>query len=139
MRSDSTATRLQKSRLVVAMRKMGVEMPRWVAEGATLEDLRIMAAIITKAAARNLSGEASPPPDPTGFRDELRRLRAAKGDPSTRKISAEMTGVGHNTIASALSGQRIPSWAVALRLTEYLGGDREKMRELWLQAKGKKA
>lgn len=61
----------------------------------------------------------------------LREAHVRAGQPSTRRIAADIGDVSHTTIADTLKGKRCPSWNVTRRLAEYLGGDAARFRELW--------
>ncbi|WP_329138126.1 helix-turn-helix domain-containing protein [Streptomyces sp. NBC_01476] len=68
------------------------------------------------------------------FADDLRRLRAAAGDPSFRQLAGR-TAQGKTTVSDAFIGRRLPTWPVARALVVELGGDEEEYRGRWAKAK----
>ena len=68
------------------------------------------------------------------LRAALIDLREHAGNPSSREIARGIGTASHTTIAEALSGKRVPSWAVVRAIVDYLGGDEQVFRDLWTSA-----
>jgi hypothetical protein len=68
------------------------------------------------------------------FASALRDLHAQAGRPSTRAMAGRLENVSHTTVAEALSGKRVPSWAALRGLINLLGGDEDHFLNLWLEA-----
>jgi hypothetical protein len=66
--------------------------------------------------------------------DELLRLYRLAGEPSTRTL-AKAVGFGHATVHVALRGPRVPRWGLLELLVEALGGDVDRFRQLWIDAR----
>ncbi|WP_246257199.1 NBR1-Ig-like domain-containing protein [Amycolatopsis anabasis] len=65
------------------------------------------------------------------FAAELRRLRAAAGDPSFRKM-AEVSGyVSRTTLHEAAQGVRMPSWDTTREFVRACGGDEAEWKARW--------
>lgn len=62
----------------------------------------------------------------------LRKLHLTAGEPSSRAIASGIGGMSHTTVNAALKGPRVPSWPVLARLVNYLDGDIEEFRGLWI-------
>lgn len=67
----------------------------------------------------------------------LRELHAQAGRPSTRAMAGRLSNISHTTVAEALNGKRVPSWATVQGLVMLLGGDEDRFRDLWLEATAK--
>jgi transcriptional regulator with XRE-family HTH domain len=65
----------------------------------------------------------------------LRSLRSQAGGMSLREIARRAGTISHTTVADALSGARIPSWAVISAFVRACGGDEEQFRRVWLAAR----
>lgn len=65
----------------------------------------------------------------------LRHLHRHAGEPSTRDV-ARAIGYSHTTVAQALSGSRRCSWKVLRKLVEFLDGDLDTFKQLWLLVRG---
>jgi transcriptional regulator with XRE-family HTH domain len=65
---------------------------------------------------------------------ELRALWQRAGSPSSRFLGATAGGISHTTVAQALSGKRVPSWAVLRSIVHALGGSEDHFRPLWVAA-----
>jgi hypothetical protein len=70
------------------------------------------------------------------FARELRRLRAAAGNPSFRTMSGKAGSVSHTTLHEAAKGIRFPSWPTTSAFVEVCGGDVEDWRARWCEASG---
>ena len=64
----------------------------------------------------------------------LRHLHRAAGQPSSRKIAAAVGSVSHTSVADALAGRRVPSWAILEKMVRHLQGDPDAFRGLWANA-----
>lgn len=64
----------------------------------------------------------------------LRSLHVQRGMPSSRRIAQLIGDVSHTTIAQAISGRRLPSWAIFERIVVALDGDVAHFHRLWLAA-----
>lgn len=70
------------------------------------------------------------------FAGELRRLRAAAGNPSFRTMAAKSRTVSHTTLHEAAKGIRFPSWPTTKAFVEVCGGDVDEWRARWYAALG---
>ena len=71
--------------------------------------------------------------------EAVRVMRAQAGQPSLRdiaeRVSATSLGtLSHNTVASLLRGEAIPSWPHVQAIVTALGGDPATVREQWQAA-----
>jgi DNA-binding XRE family transcriptional regulator len=73
-------------------------------------------------------------PAARSFFTALRDLHLRAGKPSSRQIAQDVEGVSHTTVSAVLRGSRLPSWPIAAKLVESLGGNVEQVRELWVAA-----
>ena len=64
----------------------------------------------------------------------LQALHRQAGKPSYRTIAKEVGNVSHTTVAEALGGRRVPSWSIVESIVRHLGGDENRIRELWVSA-----
>ena len=87
--------------------------------------------------------EAVSPPPADGRRErqeefakELRRLRAAAGNPSFRAMAGKAGSVSHTTLHEAAKGVRFPSWLTTSAFVEVCGGDVDEWRARWYEASG---
>src|ERR1035438_2476041 len=65
----------------------------------------------------------------------LQSLHALKGAPSVRTLARQVGDVSHTTVADALAGRRVPSWPVLEGIVRVLGGEQERFKQLWLDAR----
>ncbi|MFB4305540.1 NBR1-Ig-like domain-containing protein [Actinomadura sp. GTD37] len=70
------------------------------------------------------------------FAGELRRLRAAAGNPSFRAMAGKAGTVSHTTLHEAAKGVRFPSWLTTRAFVEVCGGDVDEWRARWYEASG---
>ncbi|GAA4704269.1 ATP-binding protein [Phytohabitans rumicis] len=70
--------------------------------------------------------------------EEIRLLHRRAGEPSTRTIARSLgRGVlSHTTVNAVLRGSRVPHWGPLELVVQALGGDVERFKELWLEARG---
>lgn len=80
------------------------------------------------------SEEVQPHAPAERLRAALTDLREHAGNPSSREMARGVGTASHTTIAEALSGKRVPSWAVVRAIVDYLGGDEELFLDLWTSA-----
>lgn len=69
--------------------------------------------------------------------DEIQRLWVQAGSPSTRAIATailEPPRISHSTVAQLLGGKHIPQWPLLSAIVQSLGGDADKVFELWKNA-----
>jgi hypothetical protein len=69
------------------------------------------------------------------FSVALRDLHLHAGEPSSREVARAIGGMSHTTVNLALRGTKVPSWPVAVKLVQHLGGDVEHFRQLWVETR----
>ena len=69
------------------------------------------------------------------FSAALRALHVRAGQPSSRDMAKGIGGVSHTTLNAAIRGTSIPSWVITEKVVEYLGGDVETFRDLWVDTR----
>lgn len=67
--------------------------------------------------------------------EALQSLHARSGAPSVRALAQQIGSVSHTTVADALAGRRVPSWQTLAGIVRALGGEQERFRQLWLDAR----
>lgn len=91
--------------------------------------------IIHNARSRRVPQHSAAPDTAQPLFDELRRLHAHAGLPSSRVISQRIRNhegaVSHTTVNDVLSGRKVPSWRVLASILTVLDGDAEHVRTLW--------
>ncbi|NKZ02677.1 NBR1-Ig-like domain-containing protein [Actinomadura latina] len=70
------------------------------------------------------------------FARDLRRLRAAAGNPSFRTMAGKAGSVSHTTLHEAAKGARFPSWLTTSAFVDVCGGDVDDWRARWYEASG---
>jgi tetratricopeptide (TPR) repeat protein len=70
--------------------------------------------------------------------EEIRLLHRQAGEPSSRTIARGLgRGVlSHSTVNAVLRGSRVPHWGPLELVVRALGGDLERFKVLWLDARG---
>jgi hypothetical protein len=71
----------------------------------------------------------------TKFAEELRRLRAAAGNPSYRKMAGISGFISHTTLHEAAAGTRFASWETTREFARACRGDEAEWRARWERAR----
>jgi hypothetical protein len=69
------------------------------------------------------------------FSAALRDLHVRAGQPSSREMAKGIGAISHSTVYAAVKGTSVPSWPVTEKIVEYLNGDVEAFRDLWVDTR----
>src|SRR3954452_20176024 len=70
------------------------------------------------------------------FAEQLRKLRAAVGSPSFRKMAGLSGRISHTTLHEAAAGTRFPSWETTREFVRACAADEAEWRRRWEDAQG---